>query len=158
MINDTNSTPLPFSYRLQVVFRQIMAICYDSLLVVALIIISAAMTLVIQQNLSPSSLKEHTLSPRLVHGLTVGCIVTFYAYFWLKNGQTLGMRAWRLRLTSTRDSKLSMNQVLVRLLTASVSAACFGLGFLWPLVDNKGRRWHDIASKTHITLEPVLND
>lgn len=157
MTNDTHSTPLPFSYRLQVVLRQLMAICYDSLLVFALIITSAAIALAVQQNLTPSSLEEPTLSPLLVRGLTAGCIVTFYACFWLKNGQTLGMRAWRLRLTSTRDTKLSLNQVLIRLLAALVSAACFGLGFLWPLVDHKGRRWHDIASKTRITPEPVLN-
>lgn len=74
-------------------------------------------------------------------------IVVMYLYFdicWRKGGQTIGMRAWRIRLISTTGRPVTRWQTTLRFLTAFISAACLGLGYLF--------HWHDRASHTELTL------
>lgn len=59
-------------------------------------------------------------------------IVAFYGYFWTKGGQTIGMKAWRLRVQNSDGSNISFTQSLIRMATSA-----FGLGNL--LVLFRGR-------------------
>jgi uncharacterized RDD family membrane protein YckC len=91
-------------------------------------------------------------SPLAKAGVLLGWIgiwAGFYAFFWRRHQQTLGMRAWQLRIYwSGSDAKLPWKQLIIRLLVAVVSWLCCGMGYLWCLVDPSGRSWHDIASNT----------
>jgi uncharacterized RDD family membrane protein YckC len=95
-----------------------------------------------------------TLPPLLVQGICLVCLVLFYGYFWRLKGQTLGMQAWRIRLRSLKGEHITYRQVLLRCLGAFLSLGCFGLGYLWCLVDRHGRRWHDYLSGTELELLP----
>ena len=81
-------------------------------------------------------------------------LYSFFAYFWTKNGQTLGMQAWHLRIENPDHTAISLYQALVRFLTAAISLATCGLGYLWMLVDKKDRTWHCIASDSVIVRIP----
>jgi len=83
--------------------------------------------------------------------LTIFC---FFSWFWIKNGQTLGMQAWRIKLISINDENINLKQTSLRLLGAVISAGFFGLGYLWILLDAENRTWHDIISKTRVILLP----
>lgn len=74
----------------------------------------------------------------------------FFGWFWTHGGQTLGMRAWQLRIERTDGSALSWRDALVRYVTALASTAVLGLGFLWALIDPERRCWHDHASRTRL--------
>lgn len=69
---------------------------------------------------------------------------------WRRGGQTLGMRAWRLRLVTTEGGVPSWRALTVRYAVAFASWGACGLGFLWSLFDGERRTWHDIASRTAI--------
>ena len=61
-----------------------------------------------------------------------------FAYFgwcWTHGGQTLGMRAWRLRICALGGGLPTWRQCAVRFLAAIVSWACAGAGFAWILLD-----------------------
>ncbi len=80
-----------------------------------------------------------------------------FGYFGLsykRGGQTLGMRAWRLRLLSADGGAVSWRQIVVRALVGVLSLAVFGLGFLWSLFERERRSWHDLASGTVIVRLP----
>ena len=79
-------------------------------------------------------------------------ILAFFAYFWTHGGQTLGMRAWRLRLLRADGARLTCSDAALRWLTAWISALPAGLGYLWALVDREGLMWHDRWSGTRVTL------
>lgn len=81
-------------------------------------------------------------------------VVLFFGLFWRKTGQTLGMQAWRIRVIPCSGDRLSWGQVVLRCAGAAVSAACLGLGYLWPLVDRDGRSWHDRLSGSRLVLLP----
>lgn len=80
--------------------------------------------------------------------------ILYNTYFWVKSGQTLAMKTWRLRLVDAETHRpLRLSQAVLRACLAWASLAWLGLGFLWPLVDKKRRTWHDIFSHTEIVWE-----
>lgn len=76
----------------------------------------------------------------------------FFTGFWTHGGQTLGMRAWRLKVVTEDGSDIGWNDALKRHLAALLSCLTFGLGFLWILIDPQGLAWHDRLSKTRLIL------
>jgi uncharacterized RDD family membrane protein YckC len=78
----------------------------------------------------------------------------FFGWFWVHGGQTLGMRAWRLRLVSADGGPVSWKQAAIRFAAALLSWSCLGLGFFWALIDREKRAWHDRLSGTRLILLP----
>ncbi len=78
----------------------------------------------------------------------------FFAWFWVHGGQTLGLRAWRLRVVSTSGAPITWRQAARRFAGAIVSLLCAGLGFLWVMHDRERRAWHDRLSGTRVVWQP----
>lgn len=73
------------------------------------------------------------------------------AYFvvsWSRGGQTIGIRAWRLRVVASEGGALPWPRAILRFAVALVSLTAFGLGFFWCLIDRQQRCWHDIAARS----------
>ena len=93
-------------------------------------------------------------SPRII---TVGVWAGFYSYCWQRGGQTLGMAAWRIHLVDMHGQPPSARHIALRLLTAPLSFASLGIGYLWFYVGDKRQTWHDRLSGTmvvHIPKQP----
>ena len=83
----------------------------------------------------------------------------FFVGFWRRGGQSLGMRAWHVRVVPLNDAEngrdnaehdngqLSMKQTWTRYATGTI---LFGLGFLWAIVDADGHAANDRLSGTKI--------
>jgi len=69
---------------------------------------------------------------------------------WTHGGQTLGMRAWRLRLQSRDGGPVGWRQAAVRFSAGLLSLAALGLGFFWALVDRDRQCWHDRLAGTRL--------
>jgi uncharacterized RDD family membrane protein YckC len=63
---------------------------------------------------------------RLYSLYLLAVVLGFYCWFWHTSGQTIGMRAWRLRVQNTDGSRLSITQALMRAVSALL-----GLGNFW---------------------------
>lgn len=140
----TPTTELPHAG----LIRRLAAILYDSLLLLAVLFIATALIL-------PLTGGE---AVRAGHPLFMTYIFLvaffFYAWFWTHGGQTLGMRAWRLRVVRYDGGPISLWQALLRYLVAFVSWGALGLGFLWSLVDREKLTWHDRYSQTKLVVTP----
>jgi uncharacterized RDD family membrane protein YckC len=77
-------------------------------------------------------------------------VVLFFAGFWAHGGQTLGMRAWRIRVVRDDGSALTWPRAAARLALGFVAAAPAGLGFWWSLLDARKRGWHDRWTHTRV--------
>ena len=64
------------------------------------------------------------------------------------------MQAWRIRLLADDGGKIGPGRVVLRCCGAALSAAALGLGYLWCLVDQRGRSWHDHLSRSSLVLLP----
>jgi uncharacterized RDD family membrane protein YckC len=81
----------------------------------------------------------------LRHALQLFLAAVFAAYFlwcWLRGGQTLAMKAWRIRLVEVTPRK-----AMLRFL---VAAALLPLSIAWALVDRDGQFLHDRLSRTRL--------
>lgn len=121
--------------------KQLAAMLYDSLLIFAVLFFASAIALVFNQGEAIESSPLFSLYLLLV-------LFTYYAWFWIKSGQTLGMRVWKIRIVSELGSNPGPGSCYLRLIFASLSLACFGLGYFWRLF--KPYTWHDRLSHTSI--------
>jgi len=132
--------------------RRLMAMLYDTLLLVALVAVVNALALAVVVGVTAS--KQQVLNAHLVQFLTVLSIVGFFTIFWIHGGQTLGMQAWRIKLVDFHGESPTAGKALLRCVGAFLSAACLGLGYLWCLIDSRNRCWHDYISGTELILLP----
>lgn len=129
-------------------WRRLAAIFYDSWLVLGLWFVGAAADYLLQSVLGTGD-APYRLPLQLY---LLACPFVFFGYFWTHGGQTLGMRAWRLKLLGTAGRTVGWRQSLIRVAGAYLSALALGLGYLWILVDPAGMSWHDRLSGTRLVI------
>lgn len=87
--------------------------------------------------------------------LLLAVTVAYYAASWKRGGQTIGMRAWRVRVRSADPAQpLGWGRALLRFAVALASLGALGIGVLWALIDARGRMWHDVVAKTVVVRVP----
>lgn len=138
--------------------RRLAAIVYDAVLLAGLLLVaSAVVTLPIGLSVGPERAQPLFASPwfRWPHFVyCVAVVAAFHLWFWTHGGQTLGMRAWRLRVVRQDGGPLGPRDAIARWLASLLSWLPFGLGFLWSLVDPCGQAWHDRLSGTRLLVVP----
>lgn len=125
------------------------AICYDSLLLVAVLFVAG-----LPLPLIPASVRGDPWVRYIILIYLLGVSFAFFGWFWTHGGQTLGMRAWRIRVVDRDGADPGWQLAWRRFAWASVSWAALGLGYLWSLVDPHRRTWHDRLSGTRLVLIP----
>jgi len=128
-------------------FYRLVAMFYDTLLLLSVLLIATALALLATKG------TLHYHNPFFRTFLFLICF-SFYTWFWLHGGQTLGMRAWRLRLQRIDGQPVTIWQALLRFMAAIPSLALAGLGLLWILVDKDKLAWHDRISESMIVRLP----
>ena len=135
--------------------RRLAALAYDALLLLALLFVATI----------PWALAAHgellaPLARALYQGYLVAVSGVFFGWFWTHGGQTLGMRAWRVRVVSDDGHELTARMAAIRFATGLLSLVALGLGFWWALFDRERKTWHDRAAHTHMVLlpKPPLRD
>lgn len=132
--------------------RRLGAMLYDSLLLVGILMIALGLVVVPYGLLTGEELHQHH---RLLEQLYIFFVVgAFYVYFWTHGGQTLGMRAWRLRLVTAAGGNIGLSVAVKRFLLAVPSIALLGLGLWVSMFDRDGLAWHDRQSQTRVVLLP----
>lgn len=80
----------------------------------------------------------------------------FFGFFWTRNGQTLGMQAWRIRVQTLDGYRLSWSRSLLRFMLAILSWIPLGLGYLWILFSDEKLAWHDKFSESCVVQLPKV--
>lgn len=120
--------------------RRLAALCYDALVCLAVLFAATAAALALAGGELPYTAWWFRVYLVLV-------IFAFFAGFWTHGGQTVGMRAWKIRLEGTDGSPVRWHQALVRFAAGIVT---LGAGHLWLLVDGQGRSLYDRISGTRV--------
>jgi len=124
--------------------RRLAAIFYDGWLIVAIWMVGVTVDTFVGAGSQGSHLGLQLY--------VIASTVTFFGWFWMHGGQTLGMRAWRLKLLSRDGGTVSLRQTLIRSAGALLSFLTLGLGYLWMLLDRDGLTLHDRLSGTRLVL------
>lgn len=138
-------------------WRRLFAMVYDTFLLFAIAIGYSALHIGIKVLLfgvdSIKTAKAGSAGDPLLFIGVIFCFCCFYYWFWTRNGQTLGMQSWRLRVEQANGELITTEQVLKRLLIAPLSLLCFGFGYWWCLGSQQAC-WHDTFSKTRVVVLP----
>ena len=113
--------------------RRLGALVYDSLLVVALLFVATFVLLPFSggEAITPES---QGLGAYLYRGWLLSVAFGYFGICWVRGGQTLGLRAWRIRLQSADGGAANWADAAVRF---AIGAILVLLGFigLWSLRD-----------------------
>jgi uncharacterized RDD family membrane protein YckC len=139
---ETNPASLP---------RRLGALIYDALLLLGVLML-AVLALIFPYQLLTGQPYPHGEAAYLwlQRLYLVGVAGVFFVYFWTHGGQTLGMRAWRIRVIREDGGALAAGAAWRRFLWAIPSMLPAGLGLWWCLFDRDGRAWHDRLSRTRV--------
>lgn len=136
--------------------RRLGALIYDYLVVISLLIIAGFIGMGVAHLLLATGMASvpegkdasWLLTSPFYSAWLALVICGFYTWFWTRAGQTIGMRAWRLRIQNTDGSNIRITQALIRLATAA-----FGLGNLLCLFNRKSpRAFQDIWSECEVIV------
>ena len=137
-------------------WRRFAALLYDSFILLAIsMLYGALVTLIYVMTTGNTSDNYQPMMDGWWFQLGwVLSLVSFYLFFWYRGGQTVGMRAWRLRLVSANQAPLSAKQCLLRAALAPFCLAACGLGYFWAWIDQQSDCLHDKLSHTRVLLLP----
>lgn len=142
-ISLSGSTPQPAPGLL----RRLAAVIYDLLLLIAVFFLATALLLPL--NSGEAFTRQQFLYPLFL--VTVSFV--FYGWFWTHGGQTLGLKAWKIRVLTLDQKPLNWSQACIRFFSAALSWSIFGLGFIWIIFDKHQLGWHDHLSKTAVFFD-----
>lgn len=141
-------------------FRRLAAMIYDILVSVAVGMVAAMVMLLVLVILLENGvldmngtehvsdfIQQSVLYKTVIQNWVAVWVISFFAWFWKNGGQTIGMRAWRLRLFSTNDKSLGYSRVLLRIFVSFC-----GLGTLLVLLDFR----HKLALQDRIAKTEIL--
>jgi uncharacterized RDD family membrane protein YckC len=124
--------------------RRFLAMLYEGLLLLAVLFVSALAF----QGAAITSLvgwSRHLFQLYLF--LIIGL---YFIWCWLRGGQTLAMKTWKLKLVQVTGDPITPKQALVRYVFAWISFLTIGLGFLWAAIDRDRQFLHDRLAATRI--------
>ena len=129
-------------------WRRLAAIFYDSWLVAAIWLLGATADTLIRAALGLDAAGPHL--PLQIYLFAAPAL--FFGWFWTHGGQTLGMRAWRLKLLDQEGSPVNWGKAMQRYAAAWLSLLACGLGYLWIWFDREHLAWHDRLSGTRLVI------
>jgi len=163
MTTITESTSLPCP-----LWRRLTAALYDLLAVLAIVMVVGYVC----QRVTGGSLittDGHAQIAWWYQPLQALMVSTYFTVSWLRGGQTLGMRPWRIRVTASDGGALAPVQAIVRLLAAAAPMVLLELapwlgtrGALWVVAigwigwfgfatfDPRRRAVHDLIARTEV--------
>jgi uncharacterized RDD family membrane protein YckC len=131
--------------------RRLAAVAYDWLLLMAVFLLIGFVYVPLVGG------APYSLAARLgLQLLLLSVAWLFFAWFWTHGGQTLGMRAWRIRVVARDGGPVGWGAATLRFFAAFLSFLFAGLGFGWATLDRDRRAWHDYLSRTDLILLPKL--
>jgi uncharacterized RDD family membrane protein YckC len=129
-------------------FRRLAAMVYDVLVAVAVgmcagLVMMFSLLAMFELNIISKNGNEHFMDffqssfiyPLILQIWVALWVVGFFLWFWRNGGQTIGMRAWRLRLFSTTDKPFGYKRALLRLI-----CSLGGVGTILVLFDLKSKQ------------------
>jgi len=125
-------------------WRRLLVMSYDAVAVIALLMAATGAVMV-------AGFRELNVLHDPYYALYL--VTVWFAYLgwcWHNGGMTLGMRAWRVRISDAQGRHPGWGRCLARFLLSLMSAAAAGAGFLWSLLDPQKRCWHDRLSGTRL--------
>ena len=135
--------------------RLIGSVLYDWFILIGVLILAGFI---------PVTISHYTLGRDAIEGgfpavlfwlWNLGIVMLYFIGFWRTKKQTVGMRVWRLHISSSADDQpISWRQGLIRFWVALPAWGLALIGILWRYTNPQRLSWADRASQTHLVYTP----
>jgi uncharacterized RDD family membrane protein YckC len=155
MTKQSQTSNKPLSVSLAPFWKKLAAWVYDLLASLAVFILALLIGKLISYVVTlPWSLSSETVSNFLSHNplwfiYLAASVQYYYVWCWVKGGQTVGMRTWRLMLCKPNGDFLSWKEAYIRSFFS-----LGGLSHIWGLIDADNRGLHDLLPNSRVILLP----
>jgi uncharacterized RDD family membrane protein YckC len=152
--------------------RRFACLVYEFLLMSAVLLTAVALITPVKAALPPSFWLD-----QFIRVFLLAVLFVYFGLSWVRSGQTVAMKAWRLQLLDRNQARLGWKQAALRFLVAAVlligipviaylgnaehSGRTARLSLLWILLpylyswfDPQGQALHDRLSGTRVVLLP----
>lgn len=132
-------------------WRRLGAIFYDFLLIGASVfIVGGILSTIVAQVSGLGQITAGSTLARLLFLVEILMAFGLFGWFWTHGGQTLGMRAWKIRVVDENGQAINWQQAGMRFASSIVSWLALGVGFLISIFDENNLTWHDRLSRTYL--------
>jgi uncharacterized RDD family membrane protein YckC len=169
-----NGHPMQPQAELAPIWRRLVALCYESLLLIAVIMAAAMAFQLLWPGDPQSAITRYTR-----FGYMMALLFGYFSWCWQRSGQTLAMKTWRLRLVAAGSQPLSWKMMTIRFLLVLaailplppawiwakhvpdmkwvlwLACAWAALPYLWAFIDRDRQFLHDRLVGTRLTLAPI---
>lgn len=143
--NATSSETAPFIAR-------IASMIYETLLVVAVVFVASFLVMPIVGEMQ-ADWQRH-----LFQFYILGVLFAYFSAFWLRSGQTLAMKTWRIRLVREDGGRPTLRQAAIRFAVAVPGLLLAGIGLAWAFFDADRQFLHDRVAGTRLVRVPRKTD
>ena len=124
--------------------RRLTSLFYEALLLVAVLWLAGLLFSLAERQL-------HVPHVRPVYQVYLVLVAgAYFAWQWVRGGQTLPMKTWRLKLVARDGGAITWRQAWLRYVVALAGTMVVGFGFLWALFDRERLFLHDRIAGTRI--------
>lgn len=168
MSADTDSAPSPAS-----IASRLAALLYDLLIALALLLVVGLLAQLATHARLVTMRGGHAQVPLAYQGLQLAVLIGYFVLSWWRGGQSIGARAWRLRVLAADGAPPRLPRALLRALlaaapllalllgrVASPRVALLAVAALWVIdyaalpFDRARRTLHDRLSGTRLARLP----
>ena len=142
-MQDNAIAPVPATF-----LARIAAMVYELLLVTAVLFVASLPFLYLVGN-AESGWRHFAFQMYLT-----GVLFTYFSAFWMRSGQTLAMKTWRIRLIDRNGGRPTLRQSALRFVIALIGLLLAGAGFWWALFDRDRQFLHDRIAGTRLVRVP----
>jgi len=142
-MQDKAIAPLPAPFLVRIA-----AMIYESLLVTAVVFVASFIIIPVVGEMH-APWQRH-----LFQAYILGVLFAYFSAFWLRSGQTLAMKTWRIRLVNADGGTLTFKQAVLRFFLALLGLLLAGAGFWWALFDRDRQFLHDRIAGTRLIRVP----
>jgi uncharacterized RDD family membrane protein YckC len=125
-------------------FRRAACAIYELLIIAALVLVATFPFLAVAGD-ATGGLRRH-----LLQAYVLAVVGAYFVGFWIRGGQTLAMKTWRIRRERADGARVEPARALRRYLFALAGTAALGIGFLWAFLDRDRQFLHDRLAGTRI--------
>jgi uncharacterized RDD family membrane protein YckC len=142
-MQDNAIAPVPAPF-----LARIAAMVYELLLVTAVLFVTALPFLYLIGN-AETGWRHFAFQFYLL-----GVLFAYFSAFWMRSGQTLAMKTWRIRLVDLGGGRPTLKQSALRFVLAWIGLLLAGAGFWWALFDRDRQFLHDRLAHTRLVRVP----
>jgi uncharacterized RDD family membrane protein YckC len=133
--------------------RRFAALVYDSLLIAGLLLAYTGLIVLLHGDAAVTRDSGGVWWYAYRAG-ELAIIGAYYVLNWIRSGQTLGMRAWRLRTVDESGKPVELARAVHRFLCGFLAWTPAALGVLWLYLDPEHLAIHDRLSRTRVLYLP----